>query len=118
MACKGNNYCNIHPCPLLKDLKFYRRPTRFKKDFFGSSPPGVFVGRHNYPNISVGLLSPVGENENAWIYDAPDFWSLQNIPMNDIVNYRTSLVNSRTTNEVVIKKFQEIVRILSEKNGS
>ncbi len=108
MVCKGKNYCNLNPCPLLKKLQFYARPTKFKKDFAGSSPPGIFVGRANYPNMNVGLLSPMEESENAWIYDAPDFWSLQNIPMQNIINYRTSLVNSRTNRKDVIEKFQEI----------
>lgn len=108
MACKGRNYCNLGHCPLLNDLRFYSRPKEFKKEFFGSSPPGIFVGRHNYPNMNVGLLSPIEGNENAWIYDAPDFWSSQNIPKQKIIDYRTSLVNSRTTNKKVIEKFQDI----------
>jgi hypothetical protein len=109
MVCKGRNYCNINPCPLLSNLRFYSRPSRFKKDFFGSSPPGIFVGRYNYPDMSVGLLSPMEENENAWVYDAPDFWSSQGIPMRDIINYRTSLVNSRTDRKDVVDRFQDIV---------
>ena len=28
-------------------------------DFFGNSPPAVFVGRFGYPKVNVGVLSPV-----------------------------------------------------------
>ena len=28
------------------------------KNFSGSSPPEIFIGRYNYPNVYVGILSP------------------------------------------------------------
>jgi len=35
-----------------------------KKDFFGSSPPTIFIGsKLRYPNVNVGILSPPEETE-------------------------------------------------------
>lgn len=62
------------------------------KEIFGSSPPALFVGRYNYPQVSVGPLIPPYLDENAQILNEPDLWF--GTPMDTIVNYRTSLVRS------------------------
>ncbi len=64
-----------------------------KKDFFGQAP-APFVGRYNYPNINVGILSPVELKENAWEYDAPRFWAANQYPIPAIVDFRSELINS------------------------
>ena len=102
--CKGRNYCGLGYCPLMKKIS---PKIKFKKDFFGSTPPGVFVGRNNYPNINVGILSPTFVDENSWTYDSPSFWAHNNVPAEEIVNFRTSLINSSTNDERIIERFQE-----------
>lgn len=72
---------------IIKELK--------KEDFFGTSPPSVFVGHNSYPNLNVGILSPPAETENAWIHDAPNFWSEQNFTIKQIALLRSALINSR-----------------------
>ena len=62
------------------------------KEILGSSPPAIFVGRYNYPQVSVGPLIPPYQDENAQILNEPDLWF--GTPMDTIVNYRTSLVRS------------------------
>ena len=39
-----------------------------------NSPPSVFVGSMlKYPNVNVGILSPLERDENAWLYDDAKF---------------------------------------------
>lgn len=66
-----------------------------KEDFFGTSPPSIFVGSKLYPGANVGILSPPAETEDAWIYDDPKFWASENYSIKQIALLRTSLINSR-----------------------
>src|SRR3989344_8887049 len=66
-----------------------------KEDFFGTSPPSIFVGSKLYPEANVGILSPPAETEDAWMYDSPSFWSKENYTIKQIALLRTSLINSR-----------------------
>lgn len=69
-------------------------------DIAGASPPGFFVGRFNYPNVSIGPLVPFNEFEkkinlnlkDPHILDAPELWYGKQ--MEDIIRYRSSLVRS------------------------
>ena len=62
------------------------------------SPPSVFVGSGlKYPNMNVGILSPLEKEENAWIYDDCKFWTKNNFQINEIVKLRENLLNSRIT---------------------
>ncbi|MEK6841271.1 MAG: hypothetical protein AABW57_00645 [Nanoarchaeota archaeon] len=72
---------------IIKELK--------KEDFFGTSPPSVFVGSNFYPNLNVGILSPPVETEDAWIHDAPNFWGEQEFTIKQIALLRSALINSR-----------------------
>ncbi len=64
-----------------------------KKDF-SSESVAPFVSRFNYPDINVGILAPPEETDEAWIYDAPKFWAVNNLQSPQIINYRYSLINS------------------------
>lgn len=64
--------------------------------FFGASPPSIFVGRYGYPNVNAGILSPIEQQDTA-TYDAPDRWSAEQMPIEEIIGYRSNLVNSRNT---------------------
>lgn len=65
-------------------------------EFFGSSPPAVFIGsKLRYPNVNVGILAPTDKVENAWLYDAEKYWAEKNYNIQDVVNFRSNLVNSR-----------------------
>jgi DNA repair protein NreA len=70
----------------------------FKKDFFGSSP-APFIGRHNYPNINIGFLSPQFSGETSH-YDSPQLWSKGNFKIGTIASMRYGLVNSRTQGNI------------------
>ena len=79
---------------IAQEALFRIKPKLTKKDFEGSSP-APFVGHVGYPNLNVGLLSPVEVKEDAWIYDAPRHWATNNFQIPVIVDYRSSLINSR-----------------------
>lgn len=67
-------------------------------NLFGASPPGVFVGHFNYPNVYLGPLVPFQEFEldlnvsDNYILDAPELWFGKK--MIDVIRYRSSLVRS------------------------
>src|SRR3989338_4413768 len=72
-----------------------------KDNFFGSSPPSVFVGsKLRYPNVNVGILSPPMHDEDSWILDNPRYWANSETTIKDVVNYRGSLINSRFRSSV------------------
>ena len=66
-----------------------------KNEFFGNSPPSVFVGRFGYPQVNVGVLSPVGSRENSHLMDSPKEWVKRGLRDIDILRLRSQLVNSR-----------------------
>jgi len=68
VQCKGSRHlCGNKFCPLLKE-KIVLKSLSMKdlKEFQGSSPPSIFVGRFNYPNVSLNPLiaSKLGDFEN------------------------------------------------------
>lgn len=70
-----------------------------KEEFFGASPPTIFVGRYGYPNVNVGILSPVEIRDSAEM-DAPNTWFQKKQDISSIVGRRSSLVNSRTKSSI------------------
>jgi hypothetical protein len=70
------------------------------------SPPSVFVGSGlKYPNMNVGILSPIEREEDAWIYDDCKFWAKNDFGINDVVRLRESLLNSRVTQKAKDVRF-------------
>lgn len=61
----------------------------FKQDFFGKAP-NVFIGRHGYPQVRVGILSAEEYTTN----DDPLAWSRDGTPIPEIISLRSMLVNS------------------------
>ncbi len=87
--------CAKHDCPY-----FTRTKRTLKKDFSGQTP-NLFVGRHGYPNIRVGMLATEEYADN----DDPKTWVKTNTSIPDIVDKRASLVNSTFTTN--IKSFKD-----------
>src|SRR3989344_2644908 len=62
------------------------------------SPPSVFIGsKLKYPEVNVGILSPLEKDENAWLYDDAKYWAENNLEINHVLYLRNSLLNSRFT---------------------
>ena len=79
------------------------------------SPPSVFIGsKLKYPEVNVGILSPLEKDENAWIYDDAKYWAENNFEINQVLHLRNSLLNSRFRTKVtdarLNKKFLDIIK--------
>ena len=55
----------------------------------GTSPPSVFVGSHNYPQVFVGPMLPPVHGDTS-LLDSPEKWKGKSLE--DIVNFRLNLV--------------------------
>ncbi len=69
--------------------------TRQLSEHIKGSAPSVFVGRMGYPKVLVGILTPPDVTGDAWLYDAPRHWAVQNYAIPSLLELRGSLVNSR-----------------------
>lgn len=71
-----------------------------KENFVGTSP-SVFVGRYGYPNVNVGVLAlPDVVKEESQLYDSPREWSQRNFKVNDVLDFRSVLINTRFESSV------------------
>lgn len=62
----------------------------FSSDFIsGSSPPSVFVGSHNYPNVAVGPMVPPIHGDTT-LLDYPEKWIGKSLE--ELVNSRLRLI--------------------------
>jgi hypothetical protein len=110
----------------MEDIKFelVRKLTRTKFKYSdlknlsqlnSFSPPSIFVGSGlKYPLVNVGILSPVEREENAWIYDDAKYWAQNEFGINEVINLREGLLNSRFQSNVkdfrLNKKFVNIAK--------
>lgn len=62
---------------------------------FGSTAPEIFVGRFGYPQVSAGILSPVGQEDQAEVFRTDSTWYEDRLGIGSIVERRTSLLNAR-----------------------
>lgn len=65
------------------------------KENFSTEGIAPFIGRYGYPEINIGILAPPEETNETWLYDAPRYWSYKNFQIPKIVEFRSSLINSR-----------------------
>jgi len=89
--CFGKGLCGRVKCPIQSKIHFQKN-TNFQKDFQGQSP-NIFIGRFNYPNVNIGILSTKEEKD----HDNPKKWIENNFSIDDIIQKRVSLVNSSFT---------------------
>lgn len=96
LKCKGRGFCGRSFCPIIakSNALFKIKEKATKEDFLGSTP-APFIGHHGYPYLNVGILSIPEIKENAWEYDAPRYWAENNYQIPLIVDFRSSLINSR-----------------------
>lgn len=66
----------------------------------GSTAPSIFVGRSSYPEVPVGLLSPVGDEERASDYVTDGSWYRRSLGIEDVLQRRTGLLNSTQRTDV------------------
>jgi len=69
-----------------------------KTEFFGPSPPGVFLGSYGYPKLLAGPLVPVLQEPDPSLLDAPNRWLDKSI--DELIRYRFGLVRGKSTVKV------------------
>jgi len=115
-------YCKVRHsenyCPKMVRLQsLLKVKKKFTKESFFGESPAPFVGRFNYPNINVGLLSPPEEKEDVWKFDAPRYWAKENYGIPDVIDRRASLVNSNTPRNVFDVRRQETYLQIAQEAG-
>ncbi len=88
--------CGKGKCPICaRNNAIFRVKNKIEKEEFVSDAVAPFVGRFGYPYVNVGILAPPEQREDAWLFDAPKYWSAENFEIPKIVDFRSSLLNSR-----------------------
>ena len=88
--------CGKGRCPICaRNNAIFRVKTTMDKEQFTSDAVSPFVGRYGYPYVNVGILAPPEQTDDSWLYDAPKHWSAENFEIPRIVDFRSSLLNSR-----------------------
>lgn len=92
MKCKicGQEDCKKHSLLL---------PKRRIQNFSGSSPPEIFVGKWNYPNVYTGILAPE-EYGNTEIMSSPEIWHDKKLSIQEILKFRNQLIYGRTQTNI------------------
>ena len=96
LQCRGAKLlCGKPRCPIIVKAQSIARlgVSINTPEIDGSSPPGVFVGRLGYPNVSIGPMVPQQHGDTT-ILDTPEQWLGK--PIESIVDYRYSLVRGNT----------------------
>ena len=117
IKCQGKLYqqplvCGKQYCPIYSKTKQFKTKKLTKQEFLGT-PPTVFVGRFNYPKINVGIVTLPEETINAQIYDDPRTWGKNKLPIEQIVDFRSSLINSRFQSEVKYNKDLQTTQLIA-----
>ncbi|MBS3073452.1 hypothetical protein J4465_01500 [Candidatus Pacearchaeota archaeon] len=91
IKCRGRGFCGSY-CKILSKIKDSQ--PKIEKNFSGSSPPEIFVGHHNYPEVFAGILAPnkIGDTERM---SSPEYWHEDDADIEKILNYRASMIYSR-----------------------
>ncbi len=122
MRPKGNqgrcNQClNWHElrgdfCPVMTKVhSMFRSEQRLKSEHYFGESPAPFIGRYGYPHVNVGILG-VPDTKDTYNYDAPKIWSSKDYKIPQIVDFRSSMINSREKAD--IKDNTKIVQLSQE----
>jgi len=70
------------------------RSVEVGKEMEGSSPPSVFIGSWNYPDVYAGpMIAPV--HGDTAVMDMPESWIAGNKTQEEIIGYRMNLVRGK-----------------------
>lgn len=111
-----SHYAMISKSVYLKQLTastLQMRSVDVGKEMEGSSPPSVFIGSWNYPDVYAGpMIAP--QHGDTTIMDMPESWVAGNLTQEEIISYRLnlvrgkSMVNAADLSSRFVEKLQEI----------
>ncbi len=113
IKCKGRTpqICGRTFCPIVaKSQAVLKIKDNYLKENYSGSAPTPFVGRFGYPHVNVGILSV--EKNDSWRYDAPRHWSKSDYGIQQVIDLRSALVNSRF--KINVKKQSKFLEISQE----
>lgn len=88
--------CPVPACPLVQRVMgFPEAPRVSGRELHGPSPPAVFVGRHGYPEVTVGPLLPATPESSPGIGDSPADWA-RDLDIATILALRSRLYRSKS----------------------
>ncbi|BFI73086.1 DNA repair protein NreA [Nanoarchaeota archaeon] len=85
-----------------KYKKLYGKSIILKREITGFTPPSNLITSINYPKVSLGVLTSY--SDDIYLYDNPTFWARYNIPEEEIIKSRVSLINAKRIVEVNLPK--------------
>jgi len=93
MRCKicGEENCKRHG--------FFLGKAKTIKEFSGSSPPEIFVGKWDYPNVYTGILAPQEYGETR-VFSSPELWHEQKLKIPQILDFRKKLIYGRVKSNI------------------
>ncbi|PIN90602.1 hypothetical protein COU57_03025 [Candidatus Pacearchaeota archaeon CG10_big_fil_rev_8_21_14_0_10_32_14] len=95
------DYIKFETIKKVTQTKFKFKDLKNINKLDSNSPPSVFVGsKLKYPNVNVGILSPLEREDNSWMYSAEKYWADENFQVGDVVLLRSGLMNSRFQTKV------------------
>lgn len=102
LRCKGRLYCGLPYCPLLQRFESVKK---LNENFEGSGFD-VFVGRFNYPNVNIGVVSaPETSANESEIFNNHRNWINNKMKINEIASMRSNTVYSY--NKLTKKKIEK-----------
>ena len=74
-----------------------------KLHFSGSTPPEIFVGRMNYPNVFSGILSPDFKGDTS-VMASPEEWVKNNLSIEQVLTHRGQMIYGRQLTNIKLQK--------------
>ena len=94
-------------------LNFLMNPKVLEKTHFsGSTPPDIFFGSANYPDINYGILSPQ-EIADSSIMSSPEEWVGENLSIEDIIRFRKQLVYAKNKDNIKNNRIKDLLQSLA-----
>jgi DNA repair protein NreA len=89
------------------------------KELYGSTPPSVFIGNWNYPNVYAGPMIAMQHGDTT-VMDRPESWIPGKKTQEEIIGYRLSLVRGKQIAKVtdLENRFVEKLQDISLASGS
>lgn len=87
----GEEDCDKHNFFIGKPIKL--------QNFIGSTPPEIFIGKWNYPNVYTGILAPQELGDTSFM-SSPENWHKNKMSISDILSYRNQLIYGRTMSNI------------------